>query len=112
MQWADYADSLGSRIDRTAEYMVERCLVLRYGYPLFISAAWAGYAGAAHCAAHHFCGAYIVLLIVNAVFALVDGYQRRPPRLVVSRRMMTLISCVVALLICGGLLYSIDGRNT
>lgn len=23
-----------------------------------------------------FCGAYIVLLIVNAVFALVDGYQR------------------------------------
>jgi hypothetical protein len=59
-----------------------------------------------------FCGAYIVLLIVNAVFALVDGYQRRPPRLVVSRRRMTLISCVVALLICGGLLYSIDGRNT
>ena len=59
-----------------------------------------------------FCGAYIVLLIVNAVFALVDGYQRRPPRLVVSRRIMTLVSCMVALLICGGLLYSIDGRNT
>jgi hypothetical protein len=59
-----------------------------------------------------FCGAYGLLLVVNAVFALVNGYQRRPPRLLVSPRAMTIISCVVAMLLCVGFLCTIDSSNT
>ena len=59
-----------------------------------------------------FCGFYITLLVINAVFALVNGYQRRPPRLLVSRKAMTIISCLMAALVCSWFLYSIDGSNT
>jgi pilus assembly protein TadC len=59
-----------------------------------------------------FCGVYIALLVVNAVVALVNGYQRRPPRLLLSRRAMTIVSCVIAMLVCSWFLYSIDGSNT
>lgn len=59
-----------------------------------------------------FCGAYIVLIVVNAVFALVNGYQRQPPRLLVSRRRMTVVSCLVATFICIWFLFNLDGSST
>lgn len=59
-----------------------------------------------------FCGAYIALLVVNAVFALVNGYQRRPPRLLVSRRRMNVVSCLVATFICLWFLCNLDGSST
>jgi hypothetical protein len=59
-----------------------------------------------------FCGVYIVLILVNAVGALVNGYRRRPPQLVLSRRVMISMSLVVAALICLAALLSIDGRFT
>ena len=59
-----------------------------------------------------FCGAYIVMIVVNAVFALVNGYQRRPPRLLVSRRRMTILSCLVATFICLWFLCNLDGSST
>jgi hypothetical protein len=59
-----------------------------------------------------FCGVYVALLAVNAVFALVNGYQRRPPRLLISPRGMTIVSGVLATLICIWFLCRIDGSST
>jgi hypothetical protein len=59
-----------------------------------------------------FCGAYVALLAVNVVFALVNGYQRRPPRLLISPRGMTIVSGVLATLICIWFLCRIDGSST
>lgn len=59
-----------------------------------------------------FCGVYIVLILVNAAGALVNGYRRKPPRLLLSRRAMIITSLVVATLICVCALFSIDGRLT
>jgi cytosine/uracil/thiamine/allantoin permease len=59
-----------------------------------------------------FCGVYLVLLVVNAVVALVNGYQQRAPRLLVSRRAMAIVSCLIAMLVCSWFLYNIDGSNT
>jgi hypothetical protein len=59
-----------------------------------------------------FCAVYLALLLVNAVFALVNGYQRRPPRLLVSPRAMIIVSCVLAILSCIWFLCRIDGSNT
>jgi hypothetical protein len=55
---------------------------------------------------------YFVLLLVNAGFALVNGYRRRPPRLLVPIRVMVAIALVVAALVCVGFLASMDSRYT
>lgn len=59
-----------------------------------------------------FCGAYIGLIVVNALCALVNGYRRKPPRLLLSRSAMISTALVVAALICVWFLFSIDGRFT
>lgn len=59
-----------------------------------------------------FCGVYIVLILVNAVGALVNGYRRKPSQLLLTRRAMIITSLVVAALICVCALFSIDGRLT
>jgi hypothetical protein len=59
-----------------------------------------------------FCSVYIVLILVNAVGALVNGYRRKPPQLVLSRRAMISTALVAAALICLAALCSIDGRFT
>jgi len=59
-----------------------------------------------------FCGVYIGLILVNTVGALVNGYRRKPPQLLLSRRAMVITSLVVATLLCGWALFSIDGRFT
>ena len=59
-----------------------------------------------------FCGVYIGLILVNTVCALVNGYRRKPPQLVLSRRVMIITALVVATLLCGWALFSINGHYT
>jgi hypothetical protein len=57
-----------------------------------------------------FCGVYIVLILVNTVFALVNGYRRKPPQLLLARKTMVVTGLVVAALICGWFLFSLNGH--
>lgn len=59
-----------------------------------------------------FCGTYLALILVNAGFALVNGYRRRPPRLLLAHRAMIITALVVAALVCVCALFCIDGRFT
>jgi len=59
-----------------------------------------------------FCGVYIILILVNAAGALVNGYRRKPSQLVLSRRVMVITSISVAAFICVWSLFIIDGRFT
>jgi hypothetical protein len=59
-----------------------------------------------------FCGVYGLLLLVNLVFAFVNGYRLRPHQLLVSRKAMVLIAGIVAMLVCAWSLFTIDGRYT
>jgi uncharacterized membrane protein len=58
------------------------------------------------------CGVYIVLILVNTGFAVVNGYRRKPPQLLLTRRAMVIVALAVAAMVCIGALFSIDGRFT
>ena len=47
-----------------------------------------------------FCAVYILLILVNTVFALVNGFQQRPRTLLLSLKKMRIIAGSVAALIC------------
>lgn len=47
-----------------------------------------------------FCAGYILLILVNTVFALMSGFWQRPPTLLVSLKGMRIIAGSVAALIC------------